>query len=149
MQGDIWVINQLISRYDKHAMLVCKTVKFFIVMQCTGKVCVVYWYAKFLSLSSKDWDRSQLYHMISLSLTLVLGFASDLCNNNDIILVLWYNYNLYKYTIKSKQTRIIKKFKFKKPSRDWSLLQKVRKQGITFWYETICKSSIPTFSSFK
>jgi len=47
---------------------------------------------------------------------------------------------LYKYTIKSKQTRI-----FKKLSRDWSLLQKVRKQGIIFWHDwDIFKSLIPT-----
>jgi len=32
--------------------------------------------------------------MISLLLTLVLSFASDLCNNKDIILILGYNYNL-------------------------------------------------------
>ena len=31
--------------------------------------------------------------MISLLLTLILGFASDLCNNKDIILILGYNYN--------------------------------------------------------
>ena len=39
---------------------------------------------------------------------------------------------LYKYTLKSKQTR---KLKFKKMSRDWSLLQKVRKQGIEIIYK--------------
>ena len=33
--------------------------------------------------------------MISLLLTiLVLGFASDSCNNKDIILILGYNYNI-------------------------------------------------------
>ena len=32
--------------------------------------------------------------MISLLLTLILGFASDLCNNKDIILILGYNYNI-------------------------------------------------------
>ena len=32
--------------------------------------------------------------MISLLLTLILGFASDSCNNKDIILILGYNYNL-------------------------------------------------------
>ena len=32
--------------------------------------------------------------MISLLLTLILGFASDSCNNMDIILILGYNYNL-------------------------------------------------------
>jgi len=37
------------------------------------------------------------------------------------------------YYKKYKQTRILKKLKFKKLSRDWSLLQKVRKQGIMFW----------------
>ena len=34
--------------------------------------------------------------MISLLLTLILGFASDSCNNKDIILILGYNYNLSK-----------------------------------------------------
>ena len=33
--------------------------------------------------------------MISLLLTLILGFASDWCNNKDIILILGYNYNFY------------------------------------------------------
>ena len=28
-------------------------------------------------------------------ITPILGSASDLCTNNDIILVQWYNYNLY------------------------------------------------------
>ena len=32
---------------------------------------------------------------ISLLLTLILGFASELCNNNDILLVMEYNYNIY------------------------------------------------------
>jgi len=32
--------------------------------------------------------------MISLLLTLILSFASDLCNNKDIILILGYNYNI-------------------------------------------------------
>ena len=32
--------------------------------------------------------------MISLPLTLVLGFALDLCNNKDITLILAYNYNI-------------------------------------------------------
>ena len=32
--------------------------------------------------------------MISLLLTLILGFASDSCNNKDIILILGYNYNI-------------------------------------------------------
>ena len=32
--------------------------------------------------------------MISLLLTLILSFASDSCNNKDIILILGYNYNL-------------------------------------------------------
>jgi len=31
------------------------------------------------------------------------------------------------------KTRIFKNLKFKKLSRDWPLLQKVRKQGIIFW----------------
>ena len=31
---------------------------------------------------------------ISLLLTLILGFASDLCNNKDILLLLLYNYNI-------------------------------------------------------
>ena len=31
--------------------------------------------------------------MISLLLTLILGFASGLCNNKDITLILGYNYN--------------------------------------------------------
>ena len=56
------------------------------------------------------WVISQLYptyiRMISLLLTLVLSFAlhvinthphfaSDSCNNKDIILILGYNYNLF------------------------------------------------------
>ena len=32
--------------------------------------------------------------MISLLLTLILSFTSDLCHNKDIILILGYNYNL-------------------------------------------------------
>ena len=32
--------------------------------------------------------------MISLLLTLILSFASDSCNNKDIILILGYNYNI-------------------------------------------------------
>ena len=45
------------------------------------------------------WDISKLYptdctRRISLLLTLVLGFASDSCNNNDILLVVGYNYNI-------------------------------------------------------
>jgi len=46
---------------------------------------------------------------------------------------------LYKFTIKSKQTRIPKNLKFKKLNRDWSLPQKVRKQGIIFWHEIFLK----------
>ena len=34
---------------------------------------------------------------ISLLLTLVLGIALDSCNNNDILLVVGYNYNLASY----------------------------------------------------
>jgi len=33
--------------------------------------------------------------MISLLLTFILSFASDSCNNKDIILILGYNYNLF------------------------------------------------------
>ena len=40
------------------------------------------------------WDISHYTRRISLLLTLILGFASDLCNNNDILLVVGYNYNL-------------------------------------------------------
>jgi len=47
--------------------------------------------------------------------------------------------------LKSKRTRIFKNLKFKKLSRDWSLLQKVRKQGIIFWHRYF-KNLIPTFS---
>jgi len=43
------------------------------------------------------------------------------------------------YTIKSKQMRIFKNLKFKKLSRDWLLLQKVRKQEITFWHKIFLK----------
>ena len=51
---------------------------------------------------STDWDSplgykqviSHYTRRISLLLTLVLGFASDSCNNNDILLVVGYNYNL-------------------------------------------------------
>ena len=32
---------------------------------------------------------------ISLLLTLILGFALESCNNNDIPLVMEYNYNIY------------------------------------------------------
>ena len=32
--------------------------------------------------------------MISLLLTIILSFASDSCNNKDIILILGYNYNI-------------------------------------------------------
>ena len=35
--------------------------------------------------------------MISLLLTLILGFASDSCNNKDIILILGNNYNIMQY----------------------------------------------------
>ena len=52
---------------------------------------------------STDWDSplgykqviSHYTRRISLLLTLVLGFASDSYNNNDILLVAGYNYNLY------------------------------------------------------
>jgi len=50
---------------------------------------------------------------------------------------------LYKYTIKVSEleySNIIIK-----TGRDWSLLQKVRKQRIIFWQEIFFKSSIPTF----
>ena len=41
------------------------------------------------------WVISQLYpRHIFMLLTLIYSFASDLCNNKDIILVLGYNYNL-------------------------------------------------------
>ena len=51
---------------------------------------------------STDWDSPLGYKQvishytcrILLLLTLVLGFASDSCNNNDILLVVGYNYNL-------------------------------------------------------
>ena len=51
---------------------------------------------------STDWDSplgykqviSHCTRRISLLLTLVLGFASDWCNNNDILLVVGYNYNI-------------------------------------------------------
>ena len=54
---------------------------------------------------STDWDSplgykqviSHYTRRISLLLTLVLGFASDSCNNNDILLVVGYNYNIYTY----------------------------------------------------
>ena len=54
---------------------------------------------------STDWDSplgykqviSHYTRRISLLLTLVLGFTSDSCNNNDMLLVVGYNYNiLYK-----------------------------------------------------
>jgi len=45
-------------------------------------------------------------------------------------------------TTKNKQTRIIK------PSRDLSLLQKARKQGIIFWHEIFYKNLIPTFGKY-
>ena len=52
---------------------------------------------------STDWDSplgykqviSHYTRRISLLLTLVLGFASDSCNNNDILLVAGYNYNIH------------------------------------------------------
>ena len=55
---------------------------------------------------STDWDSplgykqviSHCTRRISLLLTLVLGFASDSCNNNDRLLVVGYNYNLYTHT---------------------------------------------------
>ena len=37
---------------------------------------------------------SHYTHRISLLLTLILSFASDLCNNNDILLVVGYNYHM-------------------------------------------------------
>ena len=37
---------------------------------------------------------SHCIHRISLPLILVLGFASDSCNNNDILLIVGYNYNI-------------------------------------------------------
>jgi len=40
---------------------------------------------------------------------------------------------LYKYTIKINKLEYLKIENLKKLSRDWSLLQKVRKQGIIFW----------------
>ena len=54
---------------------------------------------------STDWDSplgykqviSHYTRRISLLLTLVLGFASDSCNNNDILLVVGYNYNITHY----------------------------------------------------
>ena len=54
---------------------------------------------------STDWDSALGYKQvishntrrISLLLTLVLGFASDSCSNNDILLVVGYNYNIYIY----------------------------------------------------
>ena len=36
-----------------------------------------------------------LHYRISLLLTLVLGFASDSCNNNNILLVVGFNYNIH------------------------------------------------------
>ena len=58
---------------------------------------------------STDWDSplgykqviSHYTRRISLLLTLVLGFASDSFNNNDILLVVGYNYNIasYNFTI--------------------------------------------------
>ena len=42
---------------------------------------------------------SHYSHRITLLLTLVLGFALDLCNNNDILLVVGYNYNLLQHII--------------------------------------------------
>ena len=65
---------------------------------------------------STDWDSplgykqviSQYTRRISLLLTLVLGFASDSCNNNDILLVVGYNYNvtLPSGELKAAQARI-------------------------------------------
>ena len=50
------------------------------------------------------WEISQLYPrricMISLLLTLTLGFALDSCDNKDIILILGYNYSLSAYNDK-------------------------------------------------
>jgi len=45
---------------------------------------------------------------------------------------------LYKSIIKSKQIRIFKN-KNLKLSRDWSLLQNIRKQGLIFWHEIFLK----------
>jgi len=41
----------------------------------------------------------------------------------------------YVYSHISNKTRIFKNWKFKKLCRDWSLLQKVRKQGTIFWQD--------------
>ena len=39
-------------------------------------------------------------------LTLVLGFALDLCNNKDIILILGYNYNIYNRALNDRTMRL-------------------------------------------
>ena len=51
---------------------------------------------------SKHWDISQLNpttSRISLLLTLVLGSASDSCNNKDILLVVGFNYNFKEFCV--------------------------------------------------
>ena len=77
-----------------------------LVCTCTYKlVCAVASLSSTLPVipqRSTDWDSSLGYKQvishctrrILVLLTLVLSFASYLCNNNDILLIVGYNYNI-------------------------------------------------------
>jgi len=88
----------------------------------------------------------KLYTIIKTILKYLIQFIL-LAQNSSLIQVLneptlqWAVSELPTHIV----TRIFKNLKFKKLSRDWSQLQKVRKQGIIFWQD-IFKSLIPTFS---
>ena len=75
---------------------------------------------------STDWDSplgykqviSHYTRRISLLLTLVLSFTSDSYNNNDILLVVGYNYDLF-YMYKFSNKCIISKLYFPKSPSGW------------------------------
>ena len=77
-----------------------KSVKWVLSKTKLGLVCITEQMFITKTIKPHRWNRSQLYHSSPrVTLLFVLSFTSDLCNK-DILLLLWYNYNIVKKLLK-------------------------------------------------